>query len=530
VKKPLVAIVDDDSAFSSYLRTFLSLRGYETRAYSRGDEMLAAIRQGDPPDIVLLDVMMPGMDGLETLRNLKAARPELQAIMLSGRERASTIVEAVQLGAANYVIKPDDPEGLGEVALEAAIKSAIEKSRLVSELNELRQQLSDDQDRAVWGRSERMVAITRLVDQVADSDVTVLIRGESGVGKELVARAVHQNSSRRQRPFVKVNCAALPADLLESELFGHEKGAFTGAATTRIGKFEQADGGTIFMDEIAEMKPALQAKLLHVLQDAEFTKLGSNKRVTVDVRVVAATNRDLEAMMLKGDFREDLYYRLKVIDVHVPALRERRDEIDPLTEFFIARYARRYNRPARPLSDALRQQFHQYDWPGNVRELENMIKRIVVLQDESLVIQELARGPRQSVAAQAAQATLAAPQAEPVQPPVPVATIAVPPQMPIPYGGPVGAQQGTVGGNGLAGPLGSGSGVAVLDAPAPPAVSDKPMPLAEVAKNAAVHAERIAIEEALHRVHWNRRKAAVQLGVSYKTLLNKIKECGISRK
>ncbi len=360
MKKPLVAIVDDDSAFSSYLRTFLSLRGYETRAYSRGDEMLAAIRQGDPPDIVLLDVMMPGMDGLETLRNLKAARPELQAIMLSGRERASTIVEAVQLGAANYVIKPDDPEGLGEVALEAAIKSAIEKSRLVSELNELRQQLSDDQDRAVWGRSERMVAITRLVEQVADSDVTVLIRGESGVGKELVARAVHQNSSRRPRSFVKVNCAALPADLLESELFGHEKGAFTGAATTRIGKFEQADGGTIFMDEIAEMKPALQAKLLHVLQDAEFTKLGSNKRVTVDVRVVAATNRDLEAMMLKGDFREDLYYRLKVIDVHVPPLRERRDEIDPLTEFFIARYARRYNRPARPLSDMLRQQFHQY--------------------------------------------------------------------------------------------------------------------------------------------------------------------------
>ena len=162
------------------------------------------------------------------------------------------------------------------------------------------------------------MAITRLVDQVADSDVTVLIRGESGVGKELVARAVHQNSSRRQRSFVKVNCAALPADLLESELFGHEKGAFTGAATTRIGKFEQADGGTIFMDEIAEMKPALQAKLLHVLQDAEFTKLGSNKRVTVDVRVVAATNRDLEAMMLKGDFREDLYYRLKVIDVYVP--------------------------------------------------------------------------------------------------------------------------------------------------------------------------------------------------------------------
>jgi two-component system response regulator AtoC len=525
VKKPLVAIVDDDSAFSSYLRTFLSLRGYETRAYSRGDEMLAAIRQGDPPDIVLLDVMMPGMDGLETLRNLKVARPELQAIMLSGRERASTIVEAVQLGAANYVIKPDDPEGLGEVALEAAIKSAIEKNRLMSELNELRQQLSDDQDRAVWGRSERMVAITRLVEQVADSDVTVLIRGESGVGKELVARAVHQNSSRRQRSFVKVNCAALPADLLESELFGHEKGAFTGAATTRIGKFEQADGGTIFMDEIAEMKPALQAKLLHVLQDAEFTKLGSNKRVTVDVRVVAATNRDLEAMMIKGDFREDLYYRLKVIDVHVPALRERRDEIDPLTEFFIARYARRYNRPLRPLSDPLRQQFHQYDWPGNVRELENMIKRIVVLQDESLVIEELSRGPRQPIAAATAGPVPTA-QAEPVAtaPPMP---ISAPAYVPIPYSGPPAAQH-SAGAGVLGAPM--QTGVAVLDPPAPPAVPDKPMPLAEVAKNAAVRAERTAIEEALHRVHWNRRKAAVQLGVSYKTLLNKIKECGISRK
>jgi DNA-binding NtrC family response regulator len=529
VKKPLVAIVDDDSAFAAYLRTFLSLRGYETRAYSRGDEMLAAIRQGDPPDIVLLDVMMPGMDGLETLRNLKVARPELQAVMLSGRERASTIVEAVQLGAANYVIKPDDPEGLGEIALEAAIKSAIEKSRLVSELNELRQQLSDDQDRVLWGRSEPMQQIVRLIEQVADSDVTVLIRGESGVGKELVARAVHQQSGRRRGPFVKVNCAALPADLLESELFGHEKGAFTGAATTRIGKFEQADGGTIFMDEIAEMKAALQAKLLHVLQDAEFTKLGSNKRVAVDVRVVAATNRDLEAMMLKGDFREDLYYRLKVIEVYVPPLRERRDEIQPLTEFFINRYARRYNRPARPLSDDLRRRFMEYDWPGNVRELENMIKRAIVLQDESLVIQELSRAPRGVPGA--------APPAAPPQPASPpdYAPAASPPGMiaPMPpstpavyapaYNGAVAAQPG-----GSPGAPAFQSAVAVLDEPAPAPAA--PLPLAEVAKHAALQAERVAIEEALHRVHWNRRKAAVQLGVSYKTLLNKIKECGISRK
>jgi two-component system response regulator AtoC len=524
VKKPLVAIVDDDSAFAAYLRTFLSLRGYETRAYSRGDEMLAAIRQGDPPDIVLLDVMMPGMDGLETLRNVKAARPELQVIMLSGRERAATIVEAVQLGAANYVIKPDDPEGLGEIALDAAIKSAIEKSRLVSELNELRQQLKDDQDRAVWGRSDEMQQVMRLIEQVADSDVTVLIRGESGVGKELVARALHQQSARRSRSFVKVNCAALPADLLESELFGHERGAFTGAATTRIGKFEQADGGTIFMDEIGEMKAALQAKLLHVLQDAEFTKLGSNKRVAVNVRVVAATNRDLEAMMLKGDFREDLYYRLKVIEILVPPLRDRRDEIQPLTEFFLGHYARRYNRPLRPLSEDLRQRFQTYDWPGNVRELENMIKRIVVLQDESLVVQELSRGARPSAAAASTQ-----PLSQPAVPqPVAVADPAAVAPVPAPVGPAAPAYAGAVavGVPAVAVPaFTAGSAVAVLEEP--PATNAS---LAEVAKHAALKAERVAIEDTLQRVHWNRRKAAQQLGVSYKTLLNKIKECGISRK
>ncbi len=297
VNKPYIAIVDDDAAFASYLRTFLSLRGYDVRCYSRGDELLAAMKQSEVPDAVLLDVMMPGLDGMATLRALKAQRPDAQVIMLSGRNQASTIVEAVQAGATDYVVKPDDPEGLGEIALDVAIKNAIEKNRLVSELSELRQQLSDNEDQAVWGKSDGMRRITTVIEQVGDSDVAVLIRGESGVGKELVSRAIHQQSTRRNRPFVKVNCAALPAELLESELFGHEKGAFTGAATTRIGKFEQADGGTLMLDEIGELTPALQAKLLHVLQDAEFTKLGSNKRVEVDVRVVAATNRDLETMM-----------------------------------------------------------------------------------------------------------------------------------------------------------------------------------------------------------------------------------------
>jgi two-component system response regulator AtoC len=373
----------------------------------------------------------------------------------------------------------------------------------VSEITELRRQLTDDQERAFlfWGDSPEMQTIASVIEQVSDSDVTVLIRGESGVGKELVARAIHQRSSRKERPFVKVNCAALPAELLESELFGHEKGAFTGAATTRIGKFEQADTGTIFLDEIGEMKAALQAKLLHVLQDAQFTKLGSNKSINVDVRVVAATNRDLEAMLINGEFREDLYYRLKVIEVTVPPLRERRSEISHLTGFFIDRYARRYNRPVRQLSDTLAQLFQTYDWPGNIRELENMIKRIVILQDESLVVREMTRVGRPqvayAVAGVGASAQSSSPSRAPALPEAPDETD-VDDELMLPD-----------------------------EPPAAPLSGSK---LADVAKSASIKAERALIEETLNSVHWNRRRAAEQLGVSYKTLLNKIKECGISRK
>ncbi len=500
-RRPSIAVVDDDSGFAGYLRTFLALRGYEARSYTRGDEIVAAIRQGEPPDIVLLDVAMPGMDGIQTLKALKAARPELQVIMLSGREQAQIIVEAVRLGAADYVVKPDDPEGLGEIALDAAIKQAIERSRLVRELTDLRRQLSDDQSEAFigWGDSPAMRHVALIIEQVADSDVTVLIRGESGVGKELVARAIHQRSTRKARPFVKVTCAALPAELLESELFGHEKGAFTGAATTRIGKFEQAHSGTIFLDEIGEMKPPLQAKMLHVLQDAEFTKLGSNKKINVDVRVVAATNRDLEQMMLRGDFREDLYYRLKVIEALVPPLRERRDEILDLTDFFIAKYSQRYNRPVRPLSEELRERFLDYGWPGNVRELENMIKRFVILQDEQLVMRELNKPRLMPTAPPPAQEYTPAYHTPGPPPPAP----------------PPAAEEED-----------EAEDEAAEVAAAPGQDGRR---LSDVAREAALAAERTIIADTLRQVHWNRRKAAVILGVSYKTLLNKIKETGIER-
>jgi two-component system response regulator AtoC len=489
MSSPFVAIVDDDSAFAAYVRTFLSLRGYDARCYARGDEMLAAIRQGDPPDVVLLDVMMPGLDGLATLRALKAARPQTQAIMLSGREQASIIVEAVRLGAADYIVKPTGPGGLSESALDAAIRSATEPT--ASSPRSGTRATTAGSGLCGAGAAEQMRAVARTIEQVADSDATVLVRGESGVGKELVARAIHERSPRRERSLVKVNCAALPSELLESELFGHERGSFTGAVNTRIGKFEQAHGGTIMLDEIAELTAALQAKLLQVLQDGEFSRLGSNKRQVVDVRVIAATNRVLETMMRSGAFREDLYYRLKVIEIVVPPLRERRDEIGPLTDLFLARYSRAYNRPAPRPSDAVRRLLQDYDWPGNVRELENMVKRWVILQDEPLIVRELERpgkardpgsqGPPSSVASAApasidADADDQAADAEPSK------------------------------------------------RTAPPTRS-----LLDVARDAARLAECTAVERTLRQVHWNRRKAAQLLGVSYKTLLNKIKETGLEQ-
>jgi two-component system, NtrC family, response regulator AtoC len=507
-----LALVDDDQQFVQYLDTLLRSRGYDVQSFTSGSDLLQSMHGDAAPDVVLLDVSMPGMDGLETLKAVRVAHPSVQVIMLSGRQAPATIVDAMRQGAADYVVKPDDADGIGEAALESAIRNAIEKTVLKTEVARLRLQVGEDPEGVTfWGPGSAMRHVMAMVDRVADSDVGVLLRGESGVGKEVIARELHRRSARRSKPFVKVNAAALPSELLESELFGHERGAFTGAQNARIGKFEFANHGTLMLDEIGEMPPGLQAKLLHVLQDREFTKLGSNKPVMVDVRIIAATNRDLEAMMRAGSFREDLYYRLQVIEIFVPPLRERREEINQFIEFFLVKYSERYGRPLRKPSEVLRETLLNYSWPGNVRELENVIKRFVILQDEGLVMAELKRA-RTVVADYAAPAPVReAPPAAPAPPPPPLAAAAPPPQAT-----PTAPDAAIV----------SDDEEESASEPVPAASGSVSLP--ELAREAAMKAERAAIQQALDRFRWNRRKAADALGVSYKTLLNKMKECGIS--
>jgi two-component system response regulator AtoC len=492
-----IAIVDDDELFVDYLSAFLRSRGYDIVVYSSGPELLQALSSASPPTLVMLDVLMPSMDGLETLRVLRTAHPKLPVLMVSGQQVPATIVEAVRMGAIDYVVKPSDAAGVQEAALEATICRVIERITLSEEVARLSAQQPDEADGAqpCWASGNAMEPVMTMVERVADSDVSVLLTGESGVGKEVIARELHRRSARRQKPFVKVNCAALPAELLESELFGHERGAFTGAQAPRIGKFEFAAGGTLMLDEIGEMPIALQAKLLQVLQDGEITKLGSNRAIAVRARVVAATNRDLHAMIAAGQFRADLFYRLQVIEIRVPPLRDRREEIPALIDFFLRRYSNQYGRPMLKPSASAYSVMVAHNWPGNIRELENRIKRFVILRDESALVDFRNDRPQTPVTVPA---------------PAPVADVPVAAAV----GAPVAVAER---------PNHGDSAVAE-----PPAAPEKPGRLPDVARAAAMVAERRAIQDALDRVRWNRTKAAQMLGVSYKTLLSKMKECGIS--
>jgi len=343
--------------------------------------------------MILLDIMLPGKDGIEVLSNVKSIYPSLPIIILSGIGQIKTVVEAMKMGASDYLTKPFEEE-----ALELAIDNVLEKHRLKEEVKTLKQQLAYVEQGNILTSSPQMLRIIDIARHVAGTDVPVLILGESGVGKEVVASFIHEQSNRSEGPFVKVNCAALPHELLESELFGYERGAFTGAIRDKIGKFEQADKGTLLLDEIGEMSPHLQAKLLHVLQDAEFSRLGGKRPVKVNVRILAATNKKLKEAVLKGEFRNDLYFRLNVIKFELPPLRERREDIPLLCNHFLEKYRERYQSAVQQIPKALMEVFLRYDWPGNVRQLENVVKRYLILPDAD-VMSELRSGGNETTVA-----------------------------------------------------------------------------------------------------------------------------------
>src|ERR1700683_1528400 len=454
--KENILVVDDEPSIRKYLQTLLEVDGYGVEAVSSGKEALERIGTGERPDYIVLDVLMPEMDGLETLRQLMQIDRTLNVIMLSCSNEVTTVVEAIRIGALDYLTKPfEKPE------LDAAFLKCRQKKELRSENKSLREYCEAlTEDLSFLAPSPQMLKIRQQVLQIDPVDVPVFISGESGVGKEVIARMIHLRSTRRVQAFIKVNCAALPGEVLESELFGYEQGAFTGAVRAKPGKFELANKGTIFLDEIAEMSPHLQAKLLHVLQDGQYSRLGARSVVNVDVRVLAATNMDVKEAMRTGRFREDLYYRLNVLSLHIPPLRERTSEIPLLFRHFLVKYSEKYGKQAPDPSKNLLEAALRYPWPGNLRELEKFVKRSVILEDEDGSSRELLEKPGQQ------QRT--APRAE---------------------------------------------------TPAP-----KEQGLKALVRGLKDEAEMEAIADALDKTNWWRKDAAKMLGISYKALLYKMRQ------
>jgi len=372
-EKELIWLVDDDAAIRELISFMVSEAGYRVDAFASGPEVLADA--GTPPAAVLLDLMMPEVDGVEVLKELKRRHPALPVIILTAVNDVSQAVEVTKLGAYDYLTKPVDQERLLTTLSRAASHHSLETEviRLKTELGE-RYHL-----RNIVGSSAAMRRVYDQIEKVLESDITVFVAGESGTGKELVAKAIHYGSLRSDAPFVDVNCAAIPEGLQESELFGHEKGAFTGAVSTHPGKFEQAAGGTIFLDEVGEMSPSAQARLLRVLQERCLQRVGGTKRIDLDVRVVSASNRDLEQLVADGGFRQDLYYRLVVFPIQLPPLRDRRDDIPALVEHFLDKYAADTGKRISRVDPDAMEQLVSHDWSGNVRELENMIHRSMLM-------------------------------------------------------------------------------------------------------------------------------------------------------
>jgi len=378
-------VVDDEPAQRGLVAGFLKKHGFDVVETGGGREAVARFKQ-EPFDLVLTDQRMPDLSGLEVLEAVRAASPETAVVVVTAYGTIETAVSAVKAGAADYLTKPLNLDDLLH-----RVHRVRERQRLVAENRELREALAErHRVEGIIGDSGRMQEVLSLVRRVAPSDATVLIRGESGTGKELIANALHHASPRAAGPLVKVNCAALAESLLEAELFGHEKGAFTGAVAARKGRFELADGGSVFLDEIGDLPSHLQVKLLRVLQEREFERVGSSRPIKVDVRLLAATHRDLEALVREGRFREDLYYRINVVTIVLPPLRERREDLPPLIEHFLRVFAGKNGKTVRGLTREAREMLLRYDYPGNIRELENLIERAVVLtRDDVIGVEDL---------------------------------------------------------------------------------------------------------------------------------------------
>jgi two-component system response regulator HydG len=373
-EKPRILVVDDEESHRIMLRTVLKAEGYQVAEAADGTEAVRAVEQ-EPFDLILLDIRMTTMDGIEALTEIRRISPLVPVLIMTAYASVKTAVEALKAGAFEYLTKPLDIE-----ELKILIEKALELYQLRAENIALKERLGDRFDFAkIIGRSPKMKEVFDTLSLVAPTDATVLILGESGTGKELVANSIHHNSPRASQPFIKVSCAALPETLLEGELFGHEKGAFTGAIARREGRFQLAHRGTIFLDEVGEMSMTTQTKLLRVLQEKEFEPLGSTRTVKVDVRVIAASNKDLEREVKEGRFREDLFYRLNVVPVSLPALRERKEDIPALAIHFFAVYRDKNKKETKDISRKAMDLLMRYDWPGNIRELENCVERAVIL-------------------------------------------------------------------------------------------------------------------------------------------------------
>jgi two-component system nitrogen regulation response regulator NtrX len=372
-----ILVVDDEPGIRQALGQLLEYEGYEVKTATGGAEGIT-IYDSFRPQLVFLDVKMAGLDGLEVLKRLRQADPNATVVMISGHATIQTAVEATQLGAYDILEKPLDTD-----RVLVLLRNAFETRLLTEENERLRETIESRYE--IVGRTYGIRALLERIDKVAGTPARVLITGENGTGKELVARAVHRGSLRAKKPFVEVNCAAIPSELIESELFGHMKGSFTGAIADRAGKFEQADGGTLFLDEIGDMSLSAQAKVLRVLQDGVVTRIGGSKPIQVDVRVLAATNKNLEEEITNGRFREDLFYRLNVVPITVPALRERREDIEPLVVYFLQQFAARDGLPTRGITDEALVRLSALDWPGNVRELRNTVERLVILASAATI-------------------------------------------------------------------------------------------------------------------------------------------------